>query len=152
MTAYAGCQFLVYVCLFLEPEIFGSLAVKPLHFFVFPAQIAGKHIGTAGTEIICGEDKLYRRLLLCPQTADDCIHILYKFRAVAFAGVALRTEQVMGSQTHAALTSLLWILSPIAAASPAFITAVGMNGSTQAVKPAHTLLPVTRQNIAMPPI
>ena len=88
-----------------------------------------------------------------PQLMHHVGHVGHEIVVIAFAGVALRAEQLMGTKydAHAFSPGMRFRrFRPMAQARTALMMAVGMKGRTQAVIPTAMVLWATTTNIATP--
>ena len=109
-------------------------------------------MGAAGAQRIRGEGQRDLRAGHISQLLHDLVHVGHEPAVIPLAGIALRTQQVVGTQTDHPFSPGMRFLTPkpMMEASTALMMAVGIKGSTQAVMPAATLPLVTTQNRATP--
>lgn len=156
-------------------KAFGRLLVECFHFFICAAKIFSQTIGACAAQIVRGKDKHDRGLLFRAQPMNDLIHARFERVVVADSRISLSTEKMVRPQPdrvfafffcirlpagdgdfdvdvqfHARFPSLSRIWKPMKEASTALMTAVGMNGRTQAVTPVTTGDFVIRQKNSTP--
>ena len=88
-----------------------------------------------------------------PQLMHHVGHVGHEIVVIAFAGIALCAEQMMGTKydAHAFSPGMRFRrFRPMAQARTALMMAVGMKGRTQAVMPTAMVLWATTTNIATP--
>lgn len=156
-------------------KAFGCLLVECFYLFICTAKIFAQTVGTCATQIVRGKDKRDRGLLFCAQPMNDFVHMRFKCVVVADSRISLGAEKMVRPQPdrvfafffcvrlpagdgdfdvdvqfHARFPSLSRIWNPMKEASTALMTAVGMNGRTQAVMPVTTGDFVIRQKNSTP--
>ena len=110
-------------------------------------------VGAAGAEGVGGEGEVDGGAGNIPQLMHHIGHVGHEIVVIAFAGVALRAEQMMGTKydAHAFSPGMRFRrFRPMAQARTALMMAVGMKGRTQAVIPTAMVLWATTTNIATP--
>ena len=141
-------EVLVDVILFLETEVFHRLCIVALDLFLRVAEVLAQLVGTAGAEgeVDGGAGNI-------PQLMHHVGHVGHEIVVIAFAGIALRAEQMMRTKydAHAFSPGMRFRrFRPMAQARTALTMAVGMKGRTQAVIPTAMVLWATTTNIATP--
>lgn len=146
-------EVLVDVILFLETEVFHRLCIVALDLFLRVAEVSPQLVGAAGAEGVSGEGEADGGAGNIPQLMHHIGHVGHEIVVIAFAGIALCAEQMMGTKydAHAFSPGMRFRrFRPMAQARTALTMAVGMKGRTQAVIPTAMVLWATTTNIATP--
>ena len=91
-------EVLVDVILFLEAEVFHRLCIVALDLFLRVAEVSPQLVGAAGAEGVGGEGEVDGGAGNIPQLMHHIGHVGHEIVVIAFAGVALRAEQMMGTK------------------------------------------------------
>ena len=147
-------EVLVDVILFLEAEVFYRLCIVALDLFLRVAEVLAQLVGAAGAEGVGGEGEVDGGAGNIPQLMHHVGHVGHEIVVIAFAGIALRAEQMMGTKydAHAFSPGMRFRrFRPMAQARTALMMAVGMKGRTQAVIPTAMVLWRRPRTLQRPP-
>ena len=157
-------QILIDIFLFFQMKILDHLAVIGENFRIVCAEPFALLFGTCGAERVGGEGDPHPEGGIFPEMLRPAGHVADEVRAVALAAVALCAQEVMRAHNHDivfsheeapstwALIRALRSFLPRKPAISILMIAVGMKGSTQAVKATVKLLSAANTNQHMPMI